>query len=268
MRRTALLAPVPAILLVLAGCGSGTDATGSGTTSPTTSASATTPALGGSITVLAAASLTGSFTTLARDFEAAHPGTRVTLSFGPSSGLATSITGGAPADVFASASQKNMDAVTKAGLASGDRAFADNVMEIAVPPANPGGITSLADLARSGVKVALCQAQVPCGTVAAKVFANAGLTVTPVSQEVDVKAVLTKVQLGEVDAGLVYVTDVLAAGAKVKGIEIPADVNASTTYPIAALTKAPNPSLAAAFVDHVLSADGQKVLAAAGFESP
>ena len=178
----------------LAGCGSdGTDTGSTTSTSSTSGSSETTPALSGSITVLAAASLTESFTQIGKDFEAAHAGTKVTFSFGPSSGLATSITGGAPADVFASASQKNMDSVTAAGLASGDKAFVKNVMEIAVPPANPGGVTSLADLAKSDVTVALCQSQVPCGTVAAKVFSNAKLTVTPVTQEVDVKAVLTKV---------------------------------------------------------------------------
>lgn len=263
MRRTRSLAllALPAAF-ALAACGSGTSDTGS------TSESSSTSALTGSITVLAAASLTESFTQIAEDFEAAHPGTKVTMSFGPSSGLATSITGGAPADVFASASQKTMDSVTDAGLASGDKPFVQNVMQIAVPPANPGGVSALADLAKPDLKVALCQAQVPCGTVAAQVFENAELTVTPVSQEVDVKAVLTKVQLGEVDAGVVYITDVLAAGDKVKGITIPADVNASTTYPIVSLTKAPNPSLATAFVDYVLSEDGQKVLTSAGFESP
>lgn len=260
-----MLSTVPLGLLLLAGCGDG-GTSASGGSHPSGSASGGAPT--GSITVLAAASLTGSFTEIGTDFEAAHPGTKVTLSFGPSSGLATAITGGAPADVFASASQKNMDSVTEAGLASGDKAFVRNVMEIAVPPANPAGVTRLEDLAKPGVKVALCQAQVPCGTVAAKVFANAGLHVTPVSQEVDVKAVLTKVQLGEVDAGVVYVTDVRAAADKVRGIEIPAEVNASTTYPIAALTRAPNPSLAAAFVEYVLSPDGQKVLTDAGFASP
>jgi molybdate transport system substrate-binding protein len=258
------LAATAFALVALAGCSGGTSESGGSHSSGSSSASTLT----GSITVLAAASLTGSFTEVARDFEAAHPGTKVTLSFGPSSGLATAITGGAPADVFASASQKNMDAVTGAGLASGDKAFVRNVMEVAVPRSNPARIARLADLAKPGTKVALCQAQVPCGTVAAKVFANAGLRVTPVSQEVDVKAVLTKVQLGEVDAGVVYVTDVRAAGDKVTGIQIPADVNASTTYPIAALTKAPNPALAAAFVAYVLSPDGQRVLADAGFESP
>ena len=141
-------------------------------------------------------------------------------------------------------------------------------MEIALPPANPGNITALADLAKAGVKLALCQDQVPCGSTAAKVFTNAKLTVAPVTLEPDVKSVLAKVELGEVDAGLVYLTDVRAAGDKVKGIEIPSDVNASTSYPIAALTKAVNASLAKAFVDYVLSADGASVLAADGFAKP
>ena len=118
------------------------------------------------------------------------------------------------------------------------------------------------------MKVALCQPVVPCGTTAAKVLSNARLTVTPVTQEVDVKAVLTKVTLGEVDAGIVYVTDVQAAGAKVKGIEIPTQVNASTTYPIATLTSAPNKATAKAFTEYVLSTDGAAVLTAAGFVRP
>jgi molybdate transport system substrate-binding protein len=215
--------------------------------------------------VFAAASLREAFTRLGQQFEAAHPGTKVVLNFGPSSGLATQITAGAPADVFASASEKVMDQVVKGGAATSPTNFASNVMQIAVPPKNPGKVIRLSDLARSTVKVALCQKAVPCGVTAAKVFANAKLTVTPVTQEVDVKAVLTKVALGEVDAGMVYVTDVRAAGGKVRGIVIPADVNASTRYPIATLTKAPNRATAQAFTDYVLSPAGAGVLSAAGF---
>ena len=253
--------------LLLAGCGSS-----GGTAAPSSSApaaaSGSTVALSGEITVLAAASLTDAFQTLGKQFQEKHPGTTVTFSFGPSSGLATQITQGAPADVFASASAKNMDAVVAAKLAGTPTPFAKNVLEIAVPADNPAKITALADLARPGVKVALCQADVPCGTVAAKVIADAGLTVKPVTQEVDVKATLAKVTLGEVDAGLVYVTDVLAAGDKVKGIEIPADVNASTSYPIATLTGSKYAALAQAFVDYVLSTDGATVLTQAGFQRP
>jgi molybdate transport system substrate-binding protein len=246
---------------VLAGCGS------SGSGAPSGS-SGTSSGVEGTITVLAAASLTEAFTTLGHQFEAAHPGSKVVFSFGPSSGLATQVTAGAPADVFASASQKNMAQVTSAGAAARPTVFATNTMEIAVPPNNPARIASVADLGKKGVKVALCQAQVPCGTVAAQVFANAKVTVTPVTQEADVKSVLSKVQLGEVDAGVVYVTDVRAAADKVKGIEIAGDVNASTAYPIVALTKAPNPPGAKAFVDFVLSSAGSSVLAQDGFAAP
>jgi molybdate transport system substrate-binding protein len=226
------------------------------------------PALSGTVNVFAAASLQEAFTTLGGQFEATHPGTKVVFNFGPSSGLATQITAGAPADVFASASTKNMDQVIKAAAATSSTNFASNVMEIAVPATNPADVTGLSDLANPAVKVALCQVAVPCGATVAKVFKNAKLTVTPVTQEFDVKAVLTKVTLGEVDAGVVYVTDVRAAGATVKGIQIPANVNASTVYPIVTLTKAPNKAAAAAFTDYVLSADGVSILTADGFAKP
>lgn len=264
MRRPALvLLAATAAAALLAACGASSSGTSGEASSATSSG-----ALSGEITVLAAASLTDAFGTLGKQFQDAHPGTTITFSFGASSALATQISQGAPADVFASASQKNMDAVVAAGGATSSTPFVKNVMEIAVPPANPAKVTQLADLAEPAVKVALCQAEVPCGATALKVFENAKLTVKPVTQEADVKATLAKVTLGEVDAGVVYVTDVLAAGDKVKGIEIPADVNASTTYPIAALKSSKNAALAQAFVDYVLSADGQKVLAGAGFQAP
>jgi molybdate transport system substrate-binding protein len=259
------VAAIAAAGLTLTGCGGSSSGAAS---TPAASAGSTSTALSGQITVFAAASLTGSFTTLGKQFEAAHPGTKVTFSFGPSSGLATQITNGAPADVFASASPKNMGQVITAKAAGASTNFAKNQMEIAVPPANPAKITQLSDLAKPKVKVVLCAAAVPCGATARKVFTNAKITVTPVSNEVDVKSTLAKVQLGEADAGVVYVTDVLAAGPKVKGIEVPADVNASTEYPIAALTASKNAALAQAFVDYVLSPDGATVLTAAGFEKP
>jgi molybdate transport system substrate-binding protein len=218
--------------------------------------------------VFAAASLKESFTALGRRFEAAHPGSRVVFNFGPSSGLAAQITQGAPADVFASASPKNMTQVTDAGVAPVARTFARNVLEIAVPVTNPGRVARLSDLGRPAVKVAVCQPAVPCGVTAAKVFANANLKAAPVSQEVDVKAVLSKVTLGEVDAGLVYVTDVRSAGRKVQGIPIPDDVNAATDYPIATLSTSKNKSTAQAFTDLVLSPQGATALAEAGFARP
>lgn len=225
-------------------------------------------ALSGKVTVLAAASLTGVFTTIGTAFEAAHPGTEVVFGFGASSTLAAQITQGAPADVFASASARTMDQVVAAEAADAPRTFARNVMEIAVPPDNPAGITRLADLARPGVKLVLCAETVPCGSAARTVLAGAGLGVTPVSTEADVKATLSKVVLGEADAGIVYVTDVRAAGAKVKAITVPAEVNVATSYPIATLSASRNPDLATAFVDYVLSADGAAALTAAGFEKP
>jgi molybdate transport system substrate-binding protein len=222
----------------------------------------------GTITVFAAASLMGTFTQLGTQFEAAHAGDKVKFSFGASSTLATQITNGAPADVFASAAPKNMDTVVKAGDASNPQTFAKNTAEVAVPPSNPAKVTSVNDLAKSSVKTALCQPQVPCGVVAAEVFKNAGITVKPVTLQPDVKSVLTQVELGNVDAGMVYVTDVMAAGSKVKGVTIPASDNASTSYPIATITSSKEMSIAQAFVAYVLSPAGQTVLSAAGFEKP
>ncbi|MGN6607991.1 MAG: molybdate ABC transporter substrate-binding protein [Jatrophihabitans sp.] len=240
--------------LVLAGCSS----SGGATTSS--------GELSGSISVYAAASLTEAFKTIEQQFTAAHPGTSVTLTFGASSDLSTQISQGAKVDVFASASEKNMKALASQATSPTD--FVKNRLEIAVPPNNPAHITSVADLARSGVKVAVCDPAVPCGVVAQQVFTNAKITVKPTANEADVKSTLAAVESGEVDAGLVYVTDVRAAGSKVTGIPIPGGVNASTTYPIATLKGAPNPALAKAFVDYVLSADGRKVLTADGFAQP
>jgi molybdate transport system substrate-binding protein len=267
MRRfAATLLTTSLIVVGLAACGSNNSGTSS---APGPSASESgSLSLSGNITVFAAASLTESFTELGKQFESANPGTKVTFSFGASSGLAQQINSGAPADVFASASPKNMDQVVDVGGASNPKVFATNKMEIATPPNNPAQIASVNDLAKSSVKTALCQPQVPCGSVAQQVFTNAKITVKPVTLEPDVKSVLTKVQLGEVDAGMVYVTDLKAAGEKVKGVEISDDVNASTDYPIAALTKSGNAAVASAFVDLVLSPAGQGVLTAAGFQAP
>lgn len=267
MRRfAAFLLTASLIAIGLAACGSNNSGTSSAP-GPSVSESGS-PSLSGNLTVFAAASLTETFTELGKQFESANPGTKVTFSFAASSALGEQINSGAPADVFASASPKNMDQVVNAGGASDPKVFATNKMEIAIPPNNPGNVASVNDLAKSSVKTALCQPQVPCGSVAQQVFTNAKITVKPVTLEPDVKSVLTKVQLGEVDAGMVYVTDVMAAGAKVKGVEISNDVNASTDYPIAALAKSGNPAVASAFVDLVLSPAGEGVLSAAGFQAP
>jgi molybdate transport system substrate-binding protein len=260
MRRFAVIAAGLAAVTA-AGCSS------SGSGSPGSSASPAS-ASKGTITVFAAASLTGAFTQIGKQFQAAHPGDTVKFSFGPSSGLATQITSGAPADVFASAAPANVQQVVSAGDASHPQDFAKNKMEVAVPPSNPASVSSVKDLAKKSVKVALCQPQVPCGAVAAQVFKNAGIKVKPVTLQPDVKSVLSQVELGNVDAGMVYVTDVMAAGTKVKGVPIPASENASTLYPIATISSSKHKSEAQAFVAYVLSPAGQKVLTAAGFEKP
>ncbi len=257
MRRFAVIA-AGVVAVAVAGCSS------SSSSSPSTSSSSST----GTITVFAAASLMETFTQLGKQFEAAHKGDTVKFSFGPSSGLSTQITSGAPADVFASAATANMDTVVQAGDASNPQNFAKNTMEVAVPPNNPAKVTSVNDLAKKSVKVAVCQPQVPCGVVAAQVFKNAGITVKPVTQATDVDSVVTEVETGNVDAGMVYVTNVLSAGSKLKGITIPANENASTLYPIATITSSKHESIAKEFVDYVLSPAGQQVLTAAGFEKP
>jgi molybdate transport system substrate-binding protein len=256
-RRTAFAALAAVAALAVAGCGDDTPAA----SSPANSSSG----LSGTVNVFAAASLTGAFTQLGKDFEAAHPGVKVTFNFAGSSALAKQINSGAPADVFASAAPKNMDDVTDKGTPAN---FVKNTLEIAVPKGNPGKITGIKDFADKNKKIAICAAQVPCGAAAAKVFAAVGITAQPDSLEQDVKAALTKVSLGEVDAALVYKTDVLSAEDKVEGIEFPESSKAVNEYPIATLTKAPNPDGAKAFVDYVLSDKGKTVLTAAGFDAP
>lgn len=222
-------------------------------------------AVTGPVTVFAAASLTESFTMLGDRFEQAHPGTTVSFSFAGSPALATQINEGAPADVFASAARQNMAAVTSAVTPA---TFARNQLVIAVPEGNPRGIAGLADLTGAGLKVALCADAVPCGAASATALDAAGVMLTPVTLEQDVRAALSKVKLGEVDAALVYRTDAKAAAADIDGIEFPESAKAVNDYPIAVLEDAPNPAAARAFVDYVLSADGTKVLTEAGFQAP
>ncbi|MGW5682972.1 molybdate ABC transporter substrate-binding protein [Nonomuraea sp. NPDC003754] len=262
--RWALALPLVVALAGLSGCGS-TEAAAPAAPAATASAAggeATT------VTVFAAASLTGTFTELGKAFEAAHPGTTVKFNFGSSATLAQQITAGAPADVFAAASPATMKTVTGAGLAGAPATFVRNKLEIAVPADNPAKVDDLKDLTDAKVKVALCAEQVPCGAAAVKALDAAGLKVTPVTLEQDVKATLTKVELGEVDAALVYKTDVIASGGKVRGIPFPEADKAINDYPIAALSKAPAPGPAKQFVDLVLSAEGKGVLTKAGFEAP
>jgi molybdate transport system substrate-binding protein len=255
VHRPALTVVMTTAALTAAGCSSS-----GGSGAPTSSG------LSGSITVAAASSLTEAFDTIKAQFTNAHPGAKITVSYGASSDLATQITNGAPIDVFASASTTNMDDVKSQAINPVN--FVTNTMEIATPPSDPAQIASVADLAKPGVKVAVCSPEVPCGVVASEVFKNAKVTVKPAAEEEDVKSALAAVESDEVDAGMVYVTDVRSAGNKVKGVEIPADLNASTEYPIAALKGSKNPDLAKGFVDYVLSPAGKRVLSADGFTKP
>ncbi|MCP2292695.1 molybdate ABC transporter substrate-binding protein [Nocardia amikacinitolerans] len=225
--------------------------------------------ISGTVTVFAAASLTETFTELGKRFEAAHPGVQVVYSFGASSALAEQINQGAPADVFASAAPKNMQQVRDKGEVTVEPVtFVRNRLEIAVPKGNPGKITGLADFGKTELKLALCAEQVPCGAAAKTVFEAAGITPQPDTREQDVKAVLTKVTLGEVDAALVYRTDVKAAGDKVEGIDFPESTRAVNDYPVAPLAHAPNAAAAAAFVEFVTSDQAEQVFDSAGFDTP
>src|SRR5918992_804312 len=240
--------------LLLAACGGGDEPAGG---------SAAPPA---EIRGFAAASLTAAFNELGPRFTAANGGTRVTFNFAGSQALATQIRQGAPADVFASADVPNMDKVED--LVGDPRVFASNRLAIVVEQGNPKGVRTLDDLASSDLKVVLAAPDVPAGKYAAQVLERAGVTVKPVSQEDNVKSVVTKVSLGEADAGIVYVTDVTAGGDRVEGVEIPTEQNVTASYPIATVTASEAQDEARAFVDLVRSAEGQQVLKRHGFLPP
>lgn len=262
-------------MFALASCGgsvnggAGSSGVNSGAASDSASDSASADSLSGPVTVFAAASLTDVFESLGDLFMADHPEVDLRFNFGPSSGLAQQINQGAPADVFASANTTQMTAVVDAGNATGEpTAFAENVLQIAVPAGNPARITGLDDFANPELTLAICAPQVPCGAAAEKVFAAAGITASVDSLEEDVRAALTKVELGEVDAALVYVTDVVAAGDAVEGIDFPEAEEAVNSYPIVSLAAAPNPGAARAFIEFILSGLGAAALDEAGFRSP
>lgn len=260
-----LLSSVAVLGLVGAACGSdegGSTATKPASTGVGTAMSAAT----GDLRVFAAASLTAAFTEIGEAFTASNPEVKVTFNFAGSSDLVAQIGEGAPADVYASADLSNMAKLTDAGNSAGaPEVFANNVAEIIVEPGNPKGITGVDDLTNDDLIVVQCAAEVPCGKYAAKIFENAGITVSPKSFEENVKSVVTKVTLGEADAGIVYRTDVIAAGAAADGVEIPDDLNVTAEYPIAVTIEAKNPNGAQAFIDFVLGATGQEILASYGF---
>ncbi len=250
MSKRALPASLTVLVLAVAACSSGEET------------------VEGEVLVSAAASLTDAFGEIETVFEEANPDVDVVLNLGPSSGLREQIIEGAPADVFASANTSNMDQVVEAGEAADPEIFVTNLLQIAVPAGNPGGVTGLADFARDELLIGLCAEEVPCGDFAREALANAGFTPIIDTNEPDVRALLTKVEAGELDAGITYVTDVTSTGGTVDGVDIPGDENVVAEYPIAVLTNAPNPDAAAAFVAFVLSDEGQAILNGYGFASP
>jgi molybdate transport system substrate-binding protein len=274
MRRTSgRFAVAVALLAVVAAAGSVAFAT---TPSPpsteegtTETPASSTPALDGDITVFAAASLTESFTEVGAAFAAAHPDATATFSFDASSALVQQIIEGAPADMFASADTANMDKLTDAELNGTEPVvFATNVMTIIVAADNPLGITGVEDLVDSDTKVVVCATEVPCGNYANQIFDAAGVDVTPVSLEQNVRGVVTKVTAGEADAGIVYVTDVISAGDAADMVEIPEEINVVAEYPIAAVAGSEHHDVDQAFIDFLLGDEGQAILADYGFGSP
>lgn len=256
MKRT-----VAALALLASACG------GSPSTGSTPAPSGDTVA--GTINVFAAASLTSSFKDEAASFQRKHAGAKVVLNFAGSAGLVTQINNGAPADVFASADQPSMQKAVTAGNTAGPAAnFASNKLQIVVAAGNPKGIKGLADLVQAGTVVVLCAPAVPCGNYASQALARAGVKVAPKSQEQDVNAVATKVSTGEADAGIVYVTDVKAAGSRVQGVDIPDDQNVAASYPVAPIKGGSNPRGGQAFIDFLLAPPGQAILASYGFGKP
>ena len=255
-----LVALTAALVILLSACGT--------STRPAAAPSGAGGSSGGAITVLAAASLTEAFTQIGKDFEAVNPGHSVTFSFGSSATLATQVVQGAPADIFAAASAATMKIVSDAGAADAPTNFASNTLQIAVPKNNPHKITGLHDFADKSARIAICAPQVPCGAATIKVFALAKITPQPDTLEQDVKATLQKVAADEVDAALVYQTDVIAAEDRVDGIGFPEAKQAVNNYPIAVLKDSKSSAAATAFVDYVPSPEAQAVLAKAGFAKP
>ncbi|BBG03666.1 MULTISPECIES: molybdate ABC transporter substrate-binding protein [Pseudonocardia] len=224
---------------------------------------------GGTLTVFAAASLTGTFEELEQRFEAANPGTDVVFNFAGSSALAQQINQGAPADVFASADQNNMTKVTDADKAEGAPVvFATNTLQIAVAPQNPKAVASLQDLVNPDLRTVVCAPQVPCGSATEKIEQAAGVDIPAVSEEQDVKSVLQKVTTGNADAGLVYRTDVTASNGQAQGVDFDQAAQAVNEYPIAVLRDTQNQALAQQWVDYVNGDEGRQVLEAAGFGAP
>ena len=264
---TAAAAALAAAALLLAGCSAspGSAATsGSATGNATGNATSSKPLI-----VFAAASLQSSFDALAKSFQKSNPEYPVApIRYDGSQALATQIVNGTDVDVIAFADQKSLEPVTKAGLAGKGTIFATNTLRIAVPPGNPKGIHDLSELTKPGLKVVICAPQVPCGTASQTLLENAGVQLTPASQETNVTSVVTRVENDEADAGLVYATDIAASDGKLDGITPAGADKVVNSYPIAVANKAPSSKAAHAFVSFVLSSAGQRILSQYGFGKP
>jgi len=263
-----VLAMVALCIVIGAGCGSSSKPSSSGATT-TTGSSPSSSKLTGDLNVFAAASLTDAFNEIKTKLEGENAGLHITNNFAGSQALVAQIQQGAPADVFASASEANMQTLVDGGLVETPQTFAKNILEIAVAPGNPKNITTLADTEKSGVTLVLADPSVPAGKYARQAYEKAGLPEPqPASNELDVKSVMTKLTSGEADAVVVYVTDVQAAGDKVEGVAIPDNQNVVATYPIAVLKASKNQSAAQAYVAEIVGADGQAELKSKGFLPP
>lgn len=255
------------VALALAGCAASTSTLTTGTSGTGTATSYPDPAgaVTGTVRVLAAASLTDPLTALAKEFEAAHPGVQVALSFGSSTTLAQQVAEGADVDLFVSAGTRALDQLPASVKAAPTTTIAKNVLEIATPPGNPSKVNGLAALAAPHLDVVLCAATVPCGSAADAILTKAGINAHIVSREVDVKATLAKITLGEADAALVYHSDVVSAGPRVTGVEIPPEQNTTLDYPLVTVGSS---GAAKEFAAFVRGPSGAKTLAAAGFLAP
>lgn len=256
-RRLAATGPVVALLCLAApGCASAPPGAAADDGAP------------GRLVVLAAASLTDVLPSVVEAFEADHTGVEVTVSLAGSSELVAQVLAGAPADVLVTASEAAMAPALEAGAVAEVTPLARNAPVVVVPAGNPGGVTSVADLADPALLVALCAPQVPCGAAAATYLEAQGVPAAPDTLDADVRAVLTRVRLGEVDAGVVYRTDALAAGDAVETVPGPEVAAAATTYLVGVPSRAPHRRTAEAFVRHLASPAVQEVLADAGFAAP
>ncbi|HTX96427.1 MAG TPA: molybdate ABC transporter substrate-binding protein [Mycobacterium sp.] len=261
MPRIGILAGLVSTMLIagLTGCGSKT---------PSALPSPPSPAAG-HVVVFAAASLKPAFTQISQQYKTENPRSSVDFEFAGSSELATQLTQGATADVFASADTAQMDTVAKAGLLAGNPTnFASNTLVIVTAPNNPKKVRSFADLAKPGLSVVICQNPVPCGAATQRIEDSTAVHLTPVSEELSVTDVLNKVTSGQADAGLVYVTDAHSAGNKVATVNFPEAADAVNVYPIAVLRTAPQPALAQKFMAMVTGDAGQNILAQSGFAKP